>query len=498
MRIMVKEKHPLYAIAAVVMGVAFYYAWIFEYIHLSATSSTTLADIFANRIIISLAIIAVMLFAVFFARLLIPLKTRVSVPFLVLAVIGTLIGPYSYLTPVISPLLFSLGAAFVGMEFAWLSLIWSELFGLVDVHCSGYCLAMSCMTAAVVYFLMGFLPLLPACIITSVFPIVSTVMLVLGFRVLSHDGDADRKAKRFAKKPPSFSPRLPWRTSELFGLLKQALVSMGVFGFIFAGANMMVGISGYEIAGFGGLGLLLFLAMFFFSQHLTMHLVYRIAQPIMMLGLLLLATRNALGMLFACASYAMLLFLLILTLCEIANRFETPVVRLAGFAFATSLAASCAGMTAGFALNPIIAASPESLGIAVGVSIVGLATYCAFARDDGGFIFAFGDNPLPSQMKIPAGASAKRDTVDPRDMETSRIVFYEAINQRCSVLAGDFGLSSREEEVLVLIMQGSNIQEAANRLSLSQSTVKTHIHHIYVKMGIQSRAELRILANLGQ
>ncbi len=495
-RFVPKEKHPAYAVAAVVIGVALYYAWILEYITLSAASNSSLFEVFINRVIIGAGIIGVMLFAVFFARLLVPLKTRVSVPFLVLAVIGTFIGPYAYLTPIVSKLLFTLGALFVGMEFAWLSLIWSELFGLVDSRCTGYCLALSCTGAAVIYFLLEMLPTLAACILTSCFPVISTVCLVLGFRVLSHDSDAATKAKRFDKKLPGISLRVPWRTSALFGLLKHALVSMAVFGFFFASTNMMFGLSGNEIIGFGGLGVILFAAMVLFPKRLTMKVLYRAAQPVMVLGMLLLALGNASGMVFVAGAFAMLLFLLILTLCEIANRFETPVVRLAGFAFTTSLAACIFGMIAGFVLSSMVASNPTSLGICVGVFIVALCAYCAFASDDGGFMFGFEEESTTARSSTYAGSSKHSSENDPRDMETSRIVFYEAINQQSAALAVEYGLSAREEEVLALIMQGKSIQEVASDLSLSQSTVKTHIHHIYGKMGIQSRGELRALAKL--
>lgn len=449
MRFMPKEKHPVYAVVAVVAGVALYYSWIFEYIRLSAVSSSTTVEIFANRLAMGLAVAAVMLFAVFFARLLVPLKTNVSIPFLVLAVLGTFIGPYSYLAPAVTTLLFVLGGVFVGMEFAWLSLIWSELFGLVDARCTGYCLALSCALAAVIYFLLNLLPMLAVCVIIALFPVVSTIALALGFRVLSHDSDAAVKAKRFDKKMPGMSLRVPWRTSTLFGLLKSALVSMAVFGFFFASSNMVFGMSGNEIIGFGGLGVVLFAAMVLLPKRLTMKVLYRAAQPVMILGLLLLAAGNAMGMGFVSGSYAMLLFLLVLTLCEIADRFETPVVRLAGFAFATSLIACIVGMVAGFALTSLVASNPTVLRIGAAVSVVVLSAYCAFASDDGGFMFDFGDEDAPAAaVDTNSATPVKKPSNDPRGMETSRIVFYEAINQRCSALSSEYGLSAREEEVL--------------------------------------------------
>ena len=49
-------------------------------------------------------------------------------------------------------------------------------------------------------------------------------------------------------------------------------------------------------------------------------------------------------------------------------------------------------------------------------------------------------------------------------------------------------LSQRELEILGLIAQGSTNREAAARLFISEATVKTHVLHIYAKLGVNDRA----------
>jgi len=49
-------------------------------------------------------------------------------------------------------------------------------------------------------------------------------------------------------------------------------------------------------------------------------------------------------------------------------------------------------------------------------------------------------------------------------------------------------LSQRELEVLELIAQGSTNREAAKRLHISETTVKTHLLHVYAKLGVNDRA----------
>jgi DNA-binding NarL/FixJ family response regulator len=49
-------------------------------------------------------------------------------------------------------------------------------------------------------------------------------------------------------------------------------------------------------------------------------------------------------------------------------------------------------------------------------------------------------------------------------------------------------LSGRELEVLGLIARGATNREAAGRLFISEATVKTHLLHIYAKLGVNDRA----------
>ncbi len=49
-------------------------------------------------------------------------------------------------------------------------------------------------------------------------------------------------------------------------------------------------------------------------------------------------------------------------------------------------------------------------------------------------------------------------------------------------------VSERELEVLRLVARGSTNRETADRLFISEATVKTHLLHIYAKLGVNDRA----------
>lgn len=48
-------------------------------------------------------------------------------------------------------------------------------------------------------------------------------------------------------------------------------------------------------------------------------------------------------------------------------------------------------------------------------------------------------------------------------------------------------LSRRETEVLVLVAEGLSNEQISKRLFLSQATVKSHLAHVYTKLGVDSR-----------
>jgi DNA-binding NarL/FixJ family response regulator len=59
-------------------------------------------------------------------------------------------------------------------------------------------------------------------------------------------------------------------------------------------------------------------------------------------------------------------------------------------------------------------------------------------------------------------------------------------------------LSLREREVLELLGQGLRNREIAERLVVSEATVKTHVRHVLEKLRLRNRAEAAAFAARGR
>ncbi len=61
---------------------------------------------------------------------------------------------------------------------------------------------------------------------------------------------------------------------------------------------------------------------------------------------------------------------------------------------------------------------------------------------------------------------------------------------RLELLAQKFNISNREQEIVELLLKGKSNKQIEEELYISLSTVKSHVHNIYKKLGVQGRTEL--------
>jgi DNA-binding NarL/FixJ family response regulator len=67
-------------------------------------------------------------------------------------------------------------------------------------------------------------------------------------------------------------------------------------------------------------------------------------------------------------------------------------------------------------------------------------------------------------------------------------------NARPGLREQSAALSQREREIVVLVAQGFKNKEMAERMFISEQTVKNHLHNVFDKLGVSDRLELALYA----
>lgn len=101
-------------------------------------------------------------------------------------------------------------------------------------------------------------------------------------------------------------------------------------------------------------------------------------------------------------------------------------------------------------------------------------------------------NPAASRKTAAASEEPERGPARPLPEEAGygEHVITDRISKQCLVLQREYGLSSRETEVCEAIARGLSMADVAEKLFISENTVRTHSRHIYAKLDIHSRQEL--------
>jgi DNA-binding CsgD family transcriptional regulator len=60
--------------------------------------------------------------------------------------------------------------------------------------------------------------------------------------------------------------------------------------------------------------------------------------------------------------------------------------------------------------------------------------------------------------------------------------------------ASSFGLTARELDVLLLLVEGHSDRQIGEALFIGARTVQTHVAHLFAKLGVNTRAEAAAVA----
>ena len=73
-----------------------------------------------------------------------------------------------------------------------------------------------------------------------------------------------------------------------------------------------------------------------------------------------------------------------------------------------------------------------------------------------------------------------------------------ALDELSETFLSKYGITDREREIILKVIQGKSNADIAGELFISLATVKTHLHNIYTKIGVESRFDLLARVRSGQ
>lgn len=126
-------------------------------------------------------------------------------------------------------------------------------------------------------------------------------------------------------------------------------------------------------------------------------------------------------------------------------------------------------------------------------------------------VFSFSDHPEAVRSALAAGATAFISKAAHREqiiegIKTAaggkRVVLtqrsqHAQLDEALRWPGRDIGLTERESELLSLLPTGLTNSELGQRLYVSENTIKTHLRHLYAKLGVRNRAQAAAFAGQG-
>ena len=447
----------------------------------------------------------------------------------ILAAVGTAMCGVADVSTTQGMLICALSAVMTGIGSSFLFVLWVRmLFGkdrsvLLIEYSASMALALACGLVFLV------IPQVVSFVLTIAAPVASAVILsklMSRLQTKKHEekkgaGEGAVAPERKQENAGGFlfvNPRkFSKSTKKLFA---KGLAASMIFGFLAGftdivsgytafGANDAHGVAIYLV---GILAALLMLVIGLLSKE-PVDLLHRVAMLFMGVGFVLLSLMES-GVTFytalSLAGYSTLIAFMVLC-CNIVYRsFVTGATQTIALCIGILYFGEAIGLVCGDALVSALESSININLLSILCTIVFLVTALVlFTEGDlthagigeldtevspGGANGSAADAPIVLQMSAcanckAAGGAAGSDAGSGADADPIAPIQHVA-----DVITERFGLSQRESEVLLLLLQGRTMARIQETLFISAGTVSTHTRHIYQKVGVPNRQALLDLA----
>lgn len=223
--------------------------------------------------------------------------------------------------------------------------------------------------------------------------------------------------------------------------------------------------------------LFVYLGIMFRRETFKFSSIWKLAMPLMLVSLvpfgLFVPQGSWISDFCAVSSYMLYTILIVVILSNLSYRYGVCALWLFGIERAVRLVSVQAGLGAS-AFMP--AADPQHLGALVPVTAL-IAIIIIVVTT-----FFFSERQLSSPWGVLLKGAAGQDPE--AYLEKNRI------GMKCRELAKQYELTTREEEILLLLALKKKPAAIEAELYVAKSTAKTHIKHIYQKLNVHSRQEL--------
>ncbi len=359
--------------------------------------------------------------------------------------------------------LYAAGLAVNSVGYALLYLYWIELYARMDLmHVIVYFSLTHLLSAA--------LSLLVTAVGVQVFQAACLLLLPFasaGLYVLS---------RRCAEAAPFMQGEEP---CEGWSVPWKPIVLLGTFTFANSFVRHFLNI---ELQGAVLLGVMLGAAfalalLALRRERLDLRTIYATSLPLIVAAslcvLVALPGFGTAGGLLSNAAWALFSIFTTALLCNVSFRYGVAPLWLFGFACASTSLGSLATSLLTAKVDFVTASQPF---LALSVSVLVMVFVCLYV--------AFG-----SSGEDAAAWGLTRETMG-KAAQGGEEQLAEPLEQRCARLSRRFGLTRREEEVMALLAQDATYAQVEETLAIANSTLKTHVRHIYAKLGVADKREL--------
>lgn len=373
-------------------------------------------------------------------------------------------------------LLSSLGTAI-------LTVAWGTQYSRLDMAAIERVSALSLFVGFVSYALVIFLPRTAGVVLTALLPLLSAACLWLSSAV--------EPPLPSAHHAPSSAPRIDTTGFVRLGIGITATTLVVSLFWNFASQGIIpIESRAFSVAVLSGsvIALAFMIYLFRYTRSLNLGTLYRWTLPLIAVGFSCLLFRTPVllmaSALIVFAAQALLNLITFVHFAELARSTGVSPLRIFGLGrFFVEFGFLLGILLGPFAqqLIPVVGGSYQDV-LFIALSVLVMAVMYSIATQDR---LAFTLNS--SEEGVDNTSKPLPDSSDEAPLDDAE---FDAFQRACHEVANQFNLTKRESEILPYLAQGYTLPYIRNELYISQSTIDTHVRHIYRKMGLHSKGEL--------